>query len=255
MTGLGRGEASIGAVVVTAEARSVNHRHLDIALRLPRALAAFELEARRLIQTRLERGRVDVAVQLAAAPDRPSARITADVALARDYLARARALAAELGLAGEVDMRWVLERPGVIRTEEADVAVEVGWPPLAEALSAALDDLVARRAAEGEVLAAELAARHAELGTTVQVIQARAPVAIGRREMRLRERIRALGEGGVDEHRLATEIAVWADKTDISEELVRLRAHLGEFRALLDKGGPVTRGGRWAARSTFSSRS
>jgi uncharacterized protein (TIGR00255 family) len=241
MTGFGRAEVSHGAVVVTVEARSVNHRHLDVALRLPRALAGLELDARRLVQSRLERGRVDVAVQLALQAGQAPARVKLDVDLAREYLAQARTLAATLDARGEADLAWVLDRPGVVRMEEAEATPAEPWPALAEALGLALDELVARREAEGERLARELRALHAELTALVAALAARAPAAAARREERLRERLRSLLGEGVDEGRILTEAAVWADRSDVSEELARLRAHLAEFTLLLDKGGPVGR--------------
>jgi uncharacterized protein (TIGR00255 family) len=243
MTGFGRGEAGVDTVVVTAEARSVNHRHLDVVLRLPRTLAGFELEARRRVQARLERGRVEVTFQVAPAAGTSTVHVSVDDALARDYLAQARMLAAGLGLSGDIPLVWVLERPGVVRIEDAESAgVDVGWPALAEALDRALDDLVGRRAGEGELLAADLRLRHSELAATVDDITRRAPAAAARREARLRERIKTLlGDVAVDEHRLVTEVAIWADKTDLTEELTRLRAHLAEFVLLLGKGGAIGR--------------
>jgi uncharacterized protein (TIGR00255 family) len=243
MTGFGRAEASGESIAVTAEARSVNHRHLDVALRLPRALAALELDARRLVQSRLERGRVEVTVQLTPLGGAAAQRVQVDGALAREYVARARALAMELGLEGAPNLTWVLERPGVVRLEEPEpVESAAPWPLLAEALGRALDELVARRTAEGERLVEALRTLHAELTTAVDVVAARGPAATARREDRLRERLRALlAETAIDEARIVTEAAIWADKSDVTEELARLRAHLAEFTLLLDKGGPVGR--------------
>ena len=246
MTGFGRAELRGDTLVVTVEARSVNHRHLDVALRVPRALAALELDARRAIAARLERGRVDVSVQVAAVNEQASQRIVTDTALAREYVARARALAAEvadLGVTGGVTLEWLLHRPGVVRTEEAEPAdVVVPWAVLEQALRRALDELVARREAEGERLGQELRSLHAELAATVDIMAGRAPAAVARREQRLRERLQALlGAAGVDEGRVVTEAAIWADKADITEELARLRAHLAELALVLDKGGAVGR--------------
>jgi len=243
MTGFGRAEASGESIAVTVEARSVNHRHLDVALRLPRALAALELDARRLVQSRLERGRVEVTVQLTPLGGAAAQRVQVDGALAREYIARARALATELGLEGAPNLTWVLERPGVVRLEEPEpVEPAAPWPLLAEALGRALDELVARRTAEGERLVEALRTLHAELTTAVDVVAARGPAATARREDRLRERLRALlAETAIDEARIVTEAAIWADKSDVTEELARLRAHLAELTLLLDKGGPVGR--------------
>jgi len=243
MTGFGRAEAGGDGISVTVEARSVNHRHLDIALRLPRALAAFEPEARRLIQSRLERGRLDVAAQVAPAPGRAAHWIRADAPLAAEYVARARELGRDLGVPGDVTLAWVLERPGVLRAEEADAADEAALGSvLAQALGQALDALVARRRTEGEALGAELGKLGADLGAQVALIEARAPAAVARREERLRERIRALlGGASVDEGRILVEVAAWADKTDVREELTRLRAHLEQLARVLEAGGAVGR--------------
>jgi uncharacterized protein (TIGR00255 family) len=241
MTGFGRAEAVGDSVTVTAEARSVNHRHLDIALRLPRALAAFEMDARRLIQSRLERGRVDVAVQLAPAPGQSSQQIAVDAALAAQYVAQARELGRAVGLGGDVTLAWVLERPGVVQEAETPTA-SVGWPVLADVLGRALDDLVSSRATEGDALGTEFHALHAALRAQVDAVAARTPVALARYQERRRERIAALlGEAVVDQARLMTEVAIWAEKTDVREELTRLSAHLDQLQALLDRGGPVGR--------------
>jgi uncharacterized protein (TIGR00255 family) len=246
MTGFGRAEVRGETLVVTVEARSVNHRHLDVALRLPRALSSLELEARRAIAARLERGRVDVSVQVTTVAGQPPQRIVTDLALAREYVAQARALAAglgDLGAGGGITLEWVLGRPGVVRVEETDPGeAVVPWSLLEQALGRAVDELVDRRAAEGERLARELRSLHADLGAVVATMAERAPASVQRREERLRERLRALlGAGGADEGRIITEAAVWADKADITEELARLRAHLAELLLALDKDGPVGR--------------
>jgi len=246
MTGFGRAEVRGDTLVVLVEARSVNHRHLDVALRLPRTLTPLEIEARKVIAARLERGRIDVSVVATPVVGQSTQRVITDHVLAREYAARARALANDLddvGLAGSVTLQWLLERPGVIRLEDSEpVEASVPWPLLQAALSRALDELVVRRTDEGERLAQELRSLHAELTTIVDTMAARAPAAVTRREERLRERIRSLLDGaGVDEARILTEAAVWADKGDITEELTRLRAHLAEWALVLDKGGPVGR--------------
>lgn len=243
MTGYGRAEARGELATLTVEARSVNHRYLDIGLRLPPALAPLEPEARRRVQARLERGRVEIAVQLTLAPasDAPEVRVNAP--LARRYLEEARALARTVGLSEEGLLPWVLQRPGVVHVTEAPQPdPQALWPLLQQALDGALDALVARRTAEGARLAAELRTLAGELADRVGVMTERAPCAAARRGERLRERLRELlATAPVDEARIATEVAVWAQKTDVTEELIRIRAHLDEVRRLLDKGGPVGR--------------
>lgn len=242
MTGFGRAERTAEAWTVTVEARSVNHRHLEIALRLPAAVAALEIEARRLVQARLERGRVDVTIQLNPSTGRSARDVRVDTALARRYAQQARELAGDLGLEAP-SLTWILEQPGVVQVEEA-APPDPGsvWPLLSETLGSALDELVARRTAEGAALVSALRALRSELLGQVATIAARAPVTAARRGERLRDRLRTmLGDSGIDEARIATEVAAWAQKTDIAEELARLASHLDELGLMLDKGGPVGR--------------
>jgi uncharacterized protein (TIGR00255 family) len=243
MTGYGRAEAAGVRVALLVECKSVNHRHLDIALKLPRLLGGFELDARRLVQSAVQRGRVEVAVSLAPVEGATLTPLTVNAAQAREFAAAARRLAGELGLLGEPTVEWVLGQPGVVtREEQAPLSAEEAWPLLEQSLSRALAELVARREAEGLALSQELAALRAVLGAHVDTITQRAPATVERRTARLRERIQTLlGETPLDETRIATEIAVWAEKTDISEELARLRSHLEQFSRLLAEGGTVGR--------------
>jgi uncharacterized protein (TIGR00255 family) len=169
--------------------------------------------------------------------------LSVNTAQAREYEAAARTLADELGLTPSLRIEWLLAQPGVLaRDAEPAVSPEEGWALLAPALEAALADLVARREAEGKALAQELAALHQTLEAGVALIVARVPAAQARRATRFRERVQALlGEIPVDQGRLAAEVAVLAERADITEELARLRVHLGELRARIDEGGTVGR--------------
>jgi uncharacterized protein (TIGR00255 family) len=243
MTGFGRAEVSTDLCSVTVEARSVNHRHLDPSIRLPRTLASFEPHVRRALAQRLERGRLDLNVQLGPGTGGSAQRIVVDAPLAREYAERARGLASELGLSGEVSLEWLLARAGVIRTEEPEPAEgDALWPVLDAALGRALDALVEQRTTEGAALEAALRALTIELTRHVDMLASRAPAGAARREQRLRERIRGLiDSANVDEGRILTEAALWAERSDVTEELARLRSHLDQLGAILDKGGPVGR--------------
>jgi uncharacterized protein (TIGR00255 family) len=243
MTGFGRAEVAGTRIAVSVECKSLNHRHLDIALRFPRALSALELDARRLVQESIHRGRVEVTVSLGPVGGRAPNPVSLDVAQAREYADVARDLASQLRLSEEPTLAWVLAQPGVLaRDEQAALPTEEGWPLLAEGLSRALSELLARRAQEGAALTQELAILQEALGAQFALMAERAAATLERRATRLRERIQALlGDATVDETRIATEVAVWADRTDIGEELARLRAHLDQLAALLADGGPVGR--------------
>jgi len=243
MTGYGRAEVAGVRLGLSVECKSLNHRHLDIALRMPRALSAFELDARRLIQGAIERGRVEVSVSVAPFEGAPAADLTINMAQARAYTALARRAGDELKLGGVPTLQWLLEQPGVItREEQTPLSPEEGWPLLHDALEKALGELRGRRDAEGTALDKDLRALLAAMGEHVGVMAARGPAATERKQQRLRERVQALiGGTPLDEARLATEVAMWAEKSDITEELARLRAHMGELARLLDEGGAVGR--------------
>jgi len=243
MTGFGRAEGSAEGYALSVEIKSVNHRHLDIALRWPTALGSLDLDARRLVQARLERGRIDVTAQLGPAAGQVAQEVRVDAEIARRYVEQARALGRDLGLRDEPSLAWVLQQRGVIEVAEpAPVDPARLWPLVADTLARALDDLIAQRAAEGAALTAEIRALRAQLVTEVATMAARAPQAATRRSDRLRERLRTmLADAPVDETRIITEVAVWAQKTDVTEELARLRAHLDEVGLKLDKGGAVGR--------------
>jgi uncharacterized protein (TIGR00255 family) len=243
MTGYGRAEEANARLGLAVEVKSVNHRHLDIAVKLPRAIASLEQDARRLVQSAVQRGRVDVAVSLVPVEGRSLNPLTVDLVLAKEYVATARRLADETSLVGGATVAWLLGQPGVISREgEPAVTAEEAWPLLEQTLTRALAELVGRRETEGEALRRELLTVHSALVTQVDLIAERAPVAVARRSARLRERIQALlGEAPIDETRLITEVAIWAEKTDISEELARLRAHLDQLALLLGDGGLVGR--------------
>jgi uncharacterized protein (TIGR00255 family) len=243
MTGFGRAQATGEKLVVSVEARSVNHRHLDVSIKLPRLAASLEAEARRVIQERLQRGRIEVTAGVSAAAGEPAREVRVDVPLARTYIEAARRLAAQLALTDDASLGWVLDRPGVIEVEDAaPPEAEVLWPILETALERALDELIDRRETEGEALAKALRDFHEALVREVERITSRVPLAAVRRRERFEERLRTLlGNHPVDESRVLTEVAVWAEKTDIAEELTRLRAHLEQFALMLEDGGPVGR--------------
>jgi uncharacterized protein (TIGR00255 family) len=243
MTGYGRADAAGARVAISVECRSVNHRHLDIALKLPRAIGNLEADARRMIQAAVARGRVDVSVSLNPGQGGTLNPLSVNLTQARAYAEIARQLAEELSLGEGPALGWLLEQPGVISREaEPTLTAEESWSLLEPALRRALAELQARREAEGEALGRELTALHEGLRAHVEAMAKLAPAAVERRAARLRARIQSLlGEAQLDEGRIVTEVAVWAEKTDISEELARLRTHLEQLALLLREGGAIGR--------------
>jgi len=230
MTGYGSAEMLTPARRFTVEMRSVNHRFSEILVRLPRDLSALEDRVRALVQSRVLRGRVDVTIMREERGARPKT-VRSDTDLARAYAQALRELADVLGVAGEIGLSHIVSLPDVVKVEEAREDVEVLWPDLSRAVEEAVIALVGMREAEGRRLAADLLTRLDHVEGFARVIEGRARVAAAEYAQRLRQRVaELLREVPVDEARLAMEIAIFAERVDISEEVTRLRSHLAQFR-------------------------
>lgn len=241
MTGYGRGEARGTRIALVAEARSLNHRFFEASVKLPRGLAGNEPDLRRLVQGRIARGRVDVTVTLRrTAAATPSVRT--DVALGLAYARGARALGEAAGVRSEVSVADLLRLPGVVTVEEGEEEDGEGAVLLKTAAAEALDELCRMRQTEGAALARDLRSHIDALGAWVRAVDGLLPAALARIQTRLRDRVQAiLGETPADHGRLAQEVATWAARSDVAEELARLGSHLAQFRALLAEGGAVGR--------------
>lgn len=238
MTGYGRGEATAQGLQCVVECTSVNRKGLEVACQLPRDLAALEAPLRDRIARRVARGRVNVAITLGGAETGGGAEI--DHELARQVLADLRALQHELALPGAVDVNTLLAIPGIVRPAPP---ARVDWEPLIlTALDAALDALAAMRAREGEALRRDLAARLATLRAARTEAARLAPEVVTRYREELRARLaRAALDLPLDDTRLVTEIALFAERCDVSEELTRLDSHFAQFEEKLHAAEP---GGR-----------
>ncbi len=231
MTGYGKGEYREGGLEVAVELKSVNNRYLDVAFKAPRVFFAAEEHVRTLLRESLTRGHVDVFVTLS---DRRPERMAQDVDLdaARAYVGAAKLLGdAFPDLPRDVTICTLLRQPEVLHTADGG-ADEALYSALDAALTAAIDAHSAMRLAEGERLKRDLFARMEVIAALRSAIAERAPlVAEGYRE-RLTSRIREYLDGKVDETRILTEAAVYADKCNIDEELTRLASHIEEFYAI-----------------------
>lgn len=240
MTGFGRGSAQSETHRFAVEIRSVNHRFLDIAVRLPREYAAFEEKIRRVVAKAIERGRVDLTVRV----DRLTPAVTAvhvDTQLAHAYYEALKELRKSLRLPGSIDIDLLIGLPDVLRVEQGEEDLDALWPLLERALSCALEELVAMREAEGAVLARDLERRAAAVEDRVAAIEARAPEVVREYHRRLVARLEEWGLGTVDPERVAAEVALMAERSDVAEECVRLRSHCRQFREALGTKGAVGR--------------
>jgi uncharacterized protein (TIGR00255 family) len=230
MTGFGTATAEVPGGRFAVEVRSINHRFSEVQLRVPRDLAALEDRARSIVQERVRRGRVEVIVTRDEGTRRPRT-VRADVELAGAYARALRDLAAAIGAAGDVTVDRIAALPDVLRVEDERPDVDAVWPSLEHAIRSAADALVAMRAAEGARLAADLLARVETIERMTDAIAGRGRDVVRSYAERLRARVaELLAEVPVDDARLAAEVVVFADRSDITEELTRLRSHLVQFR-------------------------
>lgn len=243
MTGYGQGAAERDGGRAVVEIRAVNHRFLDLKMRGASLDTAVEEAISSAIRQRIERGSVTVGVRLDQGVVAGGLRV--DVDAARRMYEELSALRDALGMAEPVSLRLICAQPGVLVPREQKVDIEVAVQCVSEATAGALDGLVQMREAEGAALAAELGGRLTRLSSLAEEIAARTAGAPEAARRRLNERLQRMLRGSrieVDEARLAQEIALLADRLDITEELVRLRSHLDQAGLLLsDAGGAVGR--------------
>jgi len=241
MTGFGRGTFAGEGFKVAVEIKTVNNRYLDIHLRLNQELSSLEMNIRKLISARLSRGRVDLSISL----ERNGAtNYEINRPLVTGYINVMREIQKEFNLAGDVDVNSLARLPGALTTardgldEESVIGIE-------RAVTEAIEDLEHMRESEGAALADEMRNRLAKIEAEVPVIENAAAGLVDAYRQRLQKRIGELvSRGGgpavdLDAGRLAQEVAYLADRSDISEELVRLRSHLDQFREAIDAEGEV----------------
>jgi len=239
MTGFGLGDAALRGGRITAEVRSLNHRFLEIRIRLPPELVDHTFFVEQLCRERLGRGRYDVSVRIdgGAMP-----ALELDLSRARSLYAAFARLRDELSPGAELPLAVLASVPGLWVGAEV-ASAEPSRDALGASLRAALDQLDQMRSAEGAALAAELRARLGELRRVVDALREQAPGIVLGQERRLAERVARLlgGTEGLDPSRLAMEVALLADRCDITEELVRLSSHFEQFDELTVAAGPSGR--------------
>ena len=241
MTGFGAGKAALGTEEVSVEVRSWNHKFCEVKVRLPRELSALEASISRMVKERVSRGSVEVLIRRLGGPSSAAVPV-ADLGLAKRYQVALSAIAQELKLSSEMNLRDIAGQPGVMRLEEREVDAEATWPALEAALNGALEKLGQMRRAEGQALEAELQARLGRVQAIASEVRSLAPRAVEEYRQRLLQRISELSRGiAVDPQRIAQEVAFFAEHSDIEEEIARLNSHLQQFRALFDSPEPAGR--------------
>ena len=240
MSGQGRGQCAKNGVRVVAEVRAVNHRFCQVFVRLPTDLAALEETVRKRIQQRVQRGKIDLVVTVERLPGSDK---RVNWKLAQSYLLELRQLAEQHGVPGEIDLSTLTSLPGVIGEQQrSNLDPKADAEFTTNAIDQALDRLDSMRLAEGADLAADLRGRCARMLAGVAEIDEAAAELPSRIRDKLQARIEVLLEGArLEPERIVQEVAHHAERADISEELVRLRSHLGRLGELLDGEEPVGR--------------
>lgn len=241
MTGYGKGETVSDRGTFTVEIRSVNHRYGEVSVRMPRGFMALENEVKRAVSLLIKRGKIDVFVQWEEALAGESLP-QVDTPLARAYFSTFNHLAGELGLLGQVPLSLVIAQKGVLRESSSTLSEEDYRDQLMSAVQTAVAALDAMRTKEGEALAADLSVRRDQVAEWTALIRERTPVVVVEYRQKLKTRLEQLLEGTeVDEARLAQEVALMADRCDVTEELVRLGSHFAQFDEALRLPEPVGR--------------
>lgn len=242
MTGFGRGEARQSNLTWTVECGSVNRKQLEVVINLPRELSELEASVRTIVTAAVSRGRVNVVVRSASDELTGENSVRVDQSLARQYFTVLHDLAAQLGLPAQISVQDLIRQPGVLGLQQAETSPEAAWPTIEAALQTALKQMTAMRQAEGANLRQDIESRLQTIETLLASIREKAATVPEHHRKVLRQRLEDAGLPlPLDDERLVKEIALFADRTDISEELTRAASHVKQFRAYLAAAEPVGR--------------
>lgn len=241
MTGYGRHELTASGKRLVVEMKSVNHRFAEFAIRLPRQYVLFEDRIRKILGEQISRGRVDIYVSVENCGEKKR-QVKVDKDLAIAYYNSLKELAEKMEIPAQIDVSEICRFPEVLTVEDSEENPEELWPALEETARAAMNQLVAMRETEGRRLVEDLIHRNERIAQFIREIADRAPhVTVDYRE-KLRARLAdILAEIPVDEARLATEVAFFADRSSIDEEITRLSSHLIQMMDSLQGGDSVGR--------------
>jgi uncharacterized protein (TIGR00255 family) len=241
MTGFGRGELEKDGRVWTAEVRCVNNRYLDLKMKLPRGYALFEEKIRKKVAETYLRGRVDLFLSVSG-DFSDLQKVKVNVPLAEGYRNALQFLSGQFGLENVITTQMLAAYPDVLVREQKDEDLIVLWELVEKVIDAALESCDTMRAQEGKVLAADLMTRLYFFENTIANIEKNIPELLEQRLKSLQERLeKLLVNVQLDPARLAQEVAVMADKTDVTEEIVRLRCHIGQFTLFLREESGIGR--------------
>ncbi|MEG2173853.1 MAG: YicC/YloC family endoribonuclease [Oscillospiraceae bacterium] len=241
MTGYGRAEQSFPARTISIEMKSVNHRYFELSVRTPRGCGYLEDRLKSLVQSRVSRGKIEVSVNITSTGGGDAA-VRVNLPLAQCYLSELRALARVTGLVDDVTLSTISRLPDVFSVEKTTLDEEAVWSDVQATALLALDRFVSMRIAEGTRLGRDILGRLAQVEKLTNQIRASSPKTVADYRARLYQKLsELLSDRTIDEGRLITETALFADRIDVSEETVRLASHLAQFDEILQSGDAVGR--------------
>jgi len=240
MTGFGQGEARTATSTVTVEVRSVNHRFLDLAFKLPRSLQNREADIKDIVRAKLARGRVSLTINVESSTS--GRAVTINEQVLETYLTQLRAFAKRHGLDERVSLDALIQLPEVVTARELEPGEDELWPLVQKSLSDALDSCTRMRVDEGKALEKDLVDRMRLIDRTVTAIENLSPEVAKKQVEALRKRVAQLtGDVPISEDRISAEIVMLADKSDFTEEITRLRSHESQFNRAIKDGGEVSK--------------
>lgn len=241
MTGFGRAQISVEGYNITAEIRSVNHRYFEFSAKMPRAFSFLEEKVKALLSTEISRGKVECALQIETTADE-SVVVSINEPLAKGYAKAVNDLAEMFGVENDLTPLSLARFSDVLSISKAPVDEEELWNKVKEAVSQALAQFISMRETEGEKLKNDVLSRADTIISNVAYIEERSPETVKLYTEKLLERMKnVLGDTQVDEARLLTEAAVFADKVAVAEETVRLRSHIDQLRTMLSSDEAIGR--------------
>ncbi|QIB26265.1 YicC/YloC family endoribonuclease [Caloranaerobacter azorensis] len=242
MTGFGRGESRDSVRHFVVEIKSVNHRYNDIIIKMPKHLNYIEDRIRKHIKNKISRGRVEVYINLEYMDD-STAKVQVDLPLAKSYKEAIEMLNEKLDIRNKITIDLIAKFPDVIKIEKQEEDEDEVWNCLKNGLEEAINKLIEMRIREGQQLAKDIKMRAENIMDIVKAIEIRSPEVVLEYKNKLKNRIEELlGDNyELDESRLANEVAFFADKSNIDEEIVRLYSHINQLISALDSDVPVGR--------------
>ncbi len=241
MTGFGRCEVSEGERKITVEMKSVNHRYLDVSMKMPKKLNFFDSMIRGILKEYIQRGKVDVYVSYEDLSEHTAA-LAYNAGLARQYVEYFRQMEEQFGLKNDMQVSVLARCPEVLVMEEQAEDEDELCHLLTQAVRGACEKFVETRVREGGALKADLLQKLDEILETVMFIETRSPQILAEYRQKLEAKVRELfADAQIDENRIATEVTIFADKICVDEELVRLRSHVEAMKAALEVGGGIGR--------------